>query len=206
MLSPHFLQRCSCVHSREGSLHCSKKAECRFYVLYTTRAKATPYNLRSQHTVSEQRIEIGEVLPLGKKRQNQAESPRKKSSSPAAGWPLLCGRTLLCASAAAAMRLRSPSARFGFEYVNTYCACFALAAAADKVCAAGTAASQIILTTGLLLPLAAAARRPLLLLAVTGTTHLARRRMQSGLVGDRGCLAHACAARHALCGCPVPGV
>jgi hypothetical protein len=39
MLSPHFLQRCSCVHSREGSLHCSKKAECRFYVLYTTRAK-----------------------------------------------------------------------------------------------------------------------------------------------------------------------
>jgi hypothetical protein len=75
------------------------------------------------------------------------------------------------------MRLRSPSARFGFEYVNTYGACFALAAAADKVCApaqqqvrsfwqldkvcaAGTAASQIVLAIGLLLPLAAAARRP----------------------------------------------
>jgi hypothetical protein len=44
------------------------------------------------------------------------------------------------------MRLRSPSARFGFEYVNTYGACFALAAAADKVCSASTAASQIVLT------------------------------------------------------------
>lgn len=159
-------------------------------------------SLHSPRAVSQQIIEIGKVLPLGKKRQDQAESPRKKSSSPAAGWPLLCGRTVLCASAAAAMRLRSPSARFGLEYVNTYGACFALAAAADKVCAAGTAASQIALTIGFLLLLASCAGQ------VRPKTSFAAACKLGGPCyalcgGDRGCLTHARAARHALCGGPV---